>query len=80
MTIPPKRRAEIDIKEEVDIVRVDPLFLERQRNRYASRGVALVVLLNGAAAIVLLVALAQGLPMAARPFADAMLVLPSVLF
>ena len=29
MTIPPKRRAEIDIKEEVDIVRVDPLFLER---------------------------------------------------
>jgi hypothetical protein len=74
MTIPPKRRAEIDIKEEVDIVRVDPLFLERQRNRYASRGVALVVLLNGAAAIVLLVALAQGLPMAAKPFADAMLV------
>ena len=54
MTIPPKRRAEIDIKEQVDIVRVDPLFLERQRNRYASRGVALVVLLNGAAAIVLL--------------------------
>ena len=79
MTIPPKRRAEIDIKEEVDIVRVDPLFLERQRNRYASRGVALVVLLNGAAAIVLLVALAQGLPTAAKPFADAMLVLPSVL-
>ncbi len=74
MTIPPKRRAEIDIKEEVDIVRVDPLFLERQRNRYANRGVALVVLLNGAAAIVLLVALAQGLPMAAKPFADAMLV------
>lgn len=74
MTIPPKRRAEIDIKEEVDIVRVDPLFLERQRNRYASRGVALVVLLNGAAAIVLLVALAQGLPMPTKPFADAMLV------
>ena len=47
MTNPPKRRAEIDIREEVDIVRVDPLFVERQRNKYASRGLALVVLLNG---------------------------------
>jgi hypothetical protein len=28
-----------DYREEVDIVRIDPLFLERQRNRYASRGV-----------------------------------------
>ena len=74
MTIPPKRRAEIDIREEVDVVRVDPLFLERQRNRYASRGVSLVVLLNGAAAILLLVALAQGVPTAVKPFADAMLV------
>jgi hypothetical protein len=74
MTIPPKRRAEIDIKEEVDIVRVDPLFLERQRNRYASRGVVLVVLLNGAAAIVLLIAFAQGVQIASKPFADAMLV------
>jgi hypothetical protein len=74
MAIPPKRRAEIDIREEVDIVRVDPLFLERQRNRYASRGVALVVLLNGVAAILLLVTLAQGILMAAKPFADAMLV------
>ena len=74
MTIPPKRRAEIDIREEVDIVRIDPLFLERQRNKYASRGVALVVLLNGLAAIVLLVALAQGIPWSAKPFADAMLV------
>ena len=27
MTIPPKRRAEIDIREEVDIVRIDPLFV-----------------------------------------------------
>jgi hypothetical protein len=74
MTIPPKSRAEIDIREEVDIVRVDPVFLERQRNRYASRGVALVVLLNGVAAIALLVALAQGLPTTVKPFADAMLV------
>jgi hypothetical protein len=74
MTIPPKRRAEIDIREEVDIVRLDPLFVERQRNKYASRGVAFVVLLNGVAAIVLLVALAQGMPTAAKPFADAMMV------
>jgi hypothetical protein len=74
MTIPPKRRAEIDIREEIDVVRADPLFLERQRNRYASRGVALVVLLNGVAAIALLVALAQGMPSPAKPFADAMLV------
>jgi hypothetical protein len=31
---------EVDLREEVDIVRIDPLFLERQRNRYASRAVA----------------------------------------
>ena len=74
MTMPAKGRAEIDIREEVDIVRVDPLFLERQRNRYASRGVGLVVLLNGVAAIALLVALAQGVSTAGKPFADAMLV------
>ena len=60
MPSPPERRAEIDIREDVDVVRIDPLSLERQRNRYASRGVALVVLLNGVAAIALLVALAQG--------------------
>jgi hypothetical protein len=45
MTMPPDR---------LDVVRVDPFFTERQRNRYASRGVAFIVLLNGAAAIVLL--------------------------
>ena len=43
-----------DIKEEVDIVRIDPLFLERQRNRYASRAVAFLVILNGIAALLLL--------------------------
>ena len=74
MTNPAQGRAKIDIREEVDVVRVDPLFLERQRNRYASRGVALVVLLNGVAAIALLVALAQGVSTAGKPFADAMLV------
>jgi hypothetical protein len=52
-------RADVEISEEVDIVSVDPRFVERQRNRYASRGVALVVLLNGVAAIVLLTVLSQ---------------------
>ena len=76
MTIPPKSRAEIDIKEELDIVSVDPFFLERQRNKYASRGVALVVLLNGVAAIVLLVCLAQGIQLArsVKAFANAMMI------
>jgi len=43
-----------DYREEVDIVRIDPLFLERQRGRYASRGVAFLVILNGIAALLLL--------------------------
>ncbi|MGA8690892.1 MAG: hypothetical protein WB662_13555 [Methyloceanibacter sp.] len=43
-----------DFREELDIVGIDPLFLERQRNRYASRGVAFLVILNGIAALVLL--------------------------
>jgi hypothetical protein len=51
---PPSLREEVDIKEEVDVVRVDPLFVERQRNRYASRGVAFLVILNGIAALLLL--------------------------
>jgi len=43
-----------DYREEVDIARIDPLFLERQRGRYASRGVAFLVILNGIAALLLL--------------------------
>ena len=53
----PGERAEIDIREEVGVIGFDPAFYERQRSRYASRGVALVVLLNGIAAIALLVVL-----------------------
>jgi hypothetical protein len=54
-------------RKEVDIVSVDPLFIERQRNRYdryASRAIAYVVWLNGLAAIGLLIGLAAhaGLP------------------
>ena len=76
MTASPGRREEIDVREELDIVSIDPLFLERQRNRYASRGVAYVVLLNGVAAIALLVAFAHGTSTGEniKPFADAMMV------
>ena len=56
---PPSLREEVDIREEVDVVRVDPLFLERQRNRYASRGVAFLVILNGIAALLLLASFAH---------------------
>jgi hypothetical protein len=67
MTMPPDR---------LDVVRVDPFFMERQRNQYANRGVAFIVLLNGAAAIVLLAILAQPLPstQGLKAIADAMLV------
>jgi hypothetical protein len=51
---------ELDVKEEIDVVRLDPLFVERQRNRYASRGVAYVIWLNGLAAIGLLISLVHG--------------------
>jgi len=67
-------------RKEVDIVSVDPLFIERQRNRYdrfASRAIAYVVWLNGLAAIGLLIGLAAhaGLPAdAAHRFARGILV------
>jgi hypothetical protein len=57
MTEPP-----IDYREELDIIRIDPLALERQRIRYASRGVSLLILLNGAAALVLLASFAHLTP------------------
>jgi hypothetical protein len=47
----------IEVREEIDVLSVDPLFIERQRNRYASRAVASLVWLNGLAAIALLIAL-----------------------
>jgi hypothetical protein len=62
--------------DRLDVVRVDPFFNEKQRNQYASRGVAFIVLLNGAAAIVLLAILALPSPSTAglKAIADAMLV------
>lgn len=76
MTMPPGFRGQVDINEEIDVVRVDPLFVERQRDRYASRGVAYIVLLNGLAAIALLIGLVHGAlsSESAKSFADAMMV------
>ena len=53
---------------------VDPVFIETERNRFAARALALLVLLNGAAAIVLLSILARA-PEASvdSKFASAML-------
>ena len=66
----------IEVREEIDVVSVDPLFIERQRNRYASRAVAYLVWLNGLAAIAVLIGLAHAsLPAEqVKRFADAMLV------
>jgi hypothetical protein len=65
-----------DFLEEVDIVNIDPLFLERQRSRYVSRGIAFLILLNGIAALVLLSSLSRLSPQIedARKIVDAMLV------
>jgi len=66
----------IEVREEIDVVSVDPLFIERQRNRYSSRAVAYVVWLNGLAAVALLIGLTHAsLPAdQVKGFADAMLV------
>jgi Collagen triple helix repeat (20 copies) len=63
----------------IEDVEDDPLLLERQRNRYASRGVAYLILLNGIGALVLLASLAHLAPQIADAgkVVDAMLVLGS---
>jgi hypothetical protein len=74
--MPSNRRARIDTREELAVVSVDRVFIEGERNTYASRGVALIVLLNGIGAMVLLALLAQNLPTPnnVKAFADAMMV------
>ena len=72
MTIPSDRRSRIDNRQEFG---ADRLYIESERNRYASRAIAFVVLLNGIAAIVLLALLAQNLT--TKAFADAMMVFSS---
>lgn len=71
----PPRRKEVGISEEID-VRMNPTFVERQRNRYAARGVALIILINSIAAIAILVGLAHGAASGQnlKSFADAMMV------
>src|SRR5262249_52425902 len=66
----------IEVREEIDVVSVDPLFVERQRSRYAGRALAYVVWLNGLAAIALLIGLAHAtLPAEeVKRLADVMLV------
>ena len=73
---PPSLREEVDIREEVDVVRIDRLSAERQRSRYASRGVAFLVILNGIAALLLLANFARLNPQVgnARTVAAAMVV------
>ena len=55
--------------------RIDPTFVEAQRNRYASRNLAYLILLNGAAALVLLTAVARAPESPFQPkLAEAMMV------
>lgn len=54
--------------------RLDPVFIEGERNRFAARALAFLVLLNGAAALVLLSILARAAESSVEPkFASAML-------
>ena len=55
---------------------IDPLLLERQRRRYASRAIAYLVLLNGVAALIMLASLPQLAGQVSKPIriVDAMLV------
>jgi hypothetical protein len=54
--------------------RFDPVFVERERNRFAARALAFLVLLNGAAALVLLSILARAPESSVEPkFAAAMM-------
>ncbi len=54
--------------------RLDPIFVERERNRFAARALAFLVLLNGAAALVMLSILAKAPELTVEPkFATAML-------
>jgi hypothetical protein len=75
MAVSPSRRKEVGVGEEID-VRTNYTFVERQRNRYAARGVALIILINAIAAIALLVGLAHGAASGQnlKSFADAMMV------
>ena len=54
--------------------RLDPIFVERERNRFAARALAFLILLNGAASLVMLSILARAPESSVEPkFATAML-------
>src|SRR5262245_18272791 len=69
----------LDEVEQVDVLSIDPLFFEKQRSRYASRGIAYLILLNGIAALILLMGAAHLSPQVedAKRVVDAMLVFGS---
>lgn len=48
-----------NFREELDVITIDALALERQRARYANRGITFLALLNGVAALILLASLTQ---------------------
>jgi zinc transporter ZupT len=66
-SMPPKHTIQAD-------PRLDPIFVERERNRFAARALAFLVMLNGAAALILLAILAKAPESTVEPkFATAML-------
>jgi len=68
----------LDHLAQVDVLNIDPLFFEKQRSRYASRGIAYLILLNGIAALLLLTSVAQLAQVEeAQRVVDAMLVFGS---
>jgi len=54
MAVQPRRKSRKKISIKEDVAGINPLFLERQRSRYGSRGIAFLVLLNGIAALLLM--------------------------
>ena len=66
-TMPPNDIGRVD-------PRLDPIFVERERNRFAARALAFLILLNGAASLVMLSILAKAPESTVEPkFATAML-------
>src|SRR5262245_23836194 len=49
----------LDHVEQVDVLSIGPLFFERHRSQYASRAIACLILLNGVAALLLLMSVAH---------------------
>src|SRR5262245_46923674 len=68
----------LDHVEQVDVLSIGPLFFEKHRSRYASRGIAYLILSNGIAALLLLTSIAHLAQVEeAQRVVDAMLVFGS---